>query len=143
MDKLNETLSAIADYTMVCKSMYQTTNNPLTKKMWVDGLRNAIFYNCSSEIFWTGLQTESCSGKPKTKLSKEHQYGLKKLAEEILNSNWTRDEIIEYIKKNAKWNYTTKEENQLLKHNNQDYELLGLKLIKRRKGAKKDNKKIF
>jgi hydroxylamine reductase (hybrid-cluster protein) len=123
--------------------MYQTTNNSLTKKMWVDGLRNAIFYNCSSEIFWTGLQTESCSGKPKTKLSKEHQYGLKKLAEEILNSNWTRDEIIEYIKKNAKWNYTTKEENQLLKHNNQDYELLGLKLIKRRKGAKKDNKKIF
>jgi hypothetical protein len=37
----------------------------------------------------------------------------------------------------AKWNYTTKEENQLLKHNNQNYELLGLRLIKRRKGSKK------
>ena len=143
MDKLNKILNAIADYTMVCKSMYQTTTDPLLKKMWVDGLRNAIFYNCSSEIFWTGLQTEACSGKPKTKLSKEHEYGLKKLAEEILVSNWTKDEIIQYIKVKAKWNYTTKEENQLLKHNNQDYELLGLKLIKRRKGAKKSNKKIF
>jgi len=137
MDKVNKILNAISDYTMVCKSMYQTTTDPLLKKMWVDGLRNAIFYNCSSEIFWTGLQTEACSGKPKTKLSKEHQYGLKRLSEEILQSNWTKDEIIQNIKVKATWNYTTKEENQLLKHNGQDYERLGLKLIKRRKGAKK------
>jgi len=119
MDKINTILEAIADYAMVCKSMYQTSPNPLLKKMWMDGLRNAIFYNCSGEIFWTGLQTEACSGRPKTKLSKEHEYGLKKLSEEILTSNWT------------------KEENQLLKHNNQNYELLGLRLIKRRKGSKK------
>jgi hypothetical protein len=54
-----------------------------------------------------------------------------------LTSNWTKEETIEQIKVKAKWNYTTKEENQLLKHNNQNYELLGLKLIKRRKGSKK------
>lgn len=143
MDKLSEILNAIADYAMVCKSMYQTTSNPHIKKMWMDGLRNAIFYNCSSEIFWTGLQTEACTGKPKSKLSKEHQYGLKKLSEEILNSNWTKYEMIENIKVKAMWNYTTKDENQLLKHNEQNYEKLGLKLIKRRKGAKKQNKKKF
>lgn len=142
MDKLSEILNAIADYAMICKSMYQTSSNPLLKKMWMDGLRNAIFYNCSSETFWTGLQTEACAGKPKSKLSKEHQYGLKKLSEEILTSNWTKDEVIENIKVKAKWNYATKEQNQILKHNGQDYEKLGIKLIKRRKGAKRKNKYI-
>lgn len=142
MNKLNEILNALADYAMVCKSMYQTTSNPHIKKMWMDGLRNAIFYNCSSEIFWTGLQTEACSGRSKTKLSKEHEYGLKRLSEEILTSNWTKDEMIENIKVKAKWNYTTKEENQLLKQNNQNYTILGLRLIKRRKGAKKQNKTL-
>lgn len=142
MNKLNEILNALADYAMVCKSMYQTTSNPHIKKMWMDGLRNAIFYNCSSEIFWTGLQTEACSGRSKTKLSKEHEYGLKRLSEEILMSNWTKDEMIENIKVKAKWNYTTKEENQLLKQNNQNYTILGLRLIKRRKGAKKQNKTL-
>jgi hypothetical protein len=137
MDKINTILEAIADYAMVCKSMYQTSSNPLLKKMWMDGLRNAIFYNCSGEIFWTGLQTEACSGRPKTKLSKEHEYGLKKLSEEILTSNWTKEETVEQIKVKAKWNYTTRDENQLLKQNDQNYELLGLRLIKRRKGSKK------
>lgn len=137
MNKLEEILNSLSDYALICKSMYQTTSNPHLKKMWMDGLRNAIFYNCSTEIFWSGLQTEACSGKPKLKLSKEHEYGLKKLAEEILSSNWTKDEMIEQIKVKAKWNYTTKEENQLLKQNNQNYEFLGLRLIKRRKGSKK------
>ena len=74
---------------------------------------------------------------PKTKLSKEHEYGLKKLSEEILTSNWTKEETVEQIKVKAKWNYTTRDENQLLKQNDQNYELLGLRLIKRRKGSKK------
>lgn len=137
MDKLTQTLNALADYSVVCRSMYQTATNQIVKKMWMDGLRNVIFYNCSTEVFWTGLQTEACAGKSKTKLSKEHEYGLKRLSEEILNSNWTKEEMINQIKEKANWNYTTKEENQLLKQNGQDYEKLGIRLIRRRKGAKK------
>lgn len=137
MDRITHTLNALADYAIVCRSMYQTASDSMVKKMWMDGLRNVIFYNCSTETFWTGLQTEACAGKDKSKLSKEHQYGLKRLTEEILNSNWTKEETIGQIKEKARWNYTTKEENQLLKHNGQDYTALGTRLIRRRKGAKK------
>ena len=73
----------------VRNSFFEEQNRKCTQKS------PKAFYDCSSK-FYEGSN-------------------LKKLSEEILTSNWTKEETIEQIKVKAKWNYTTRDENQLLK----------------------------
>ena len=61
-------------------------------------------------------------GLKKTKLCKEHWYGATQLAEDLMKMDNLNVEIVKnYIHDKLSWNYTTSEENVILKHNNQNY----------------------
>jgi hypothetical protein len=102
-----------------------------------DGIRNNIFYMVNSNEFFTGNYSYDAykfltqyGKKRKGELSKEHHYSLKKLCDEILDTTvrLNTDTITQMIKEKATWNYTTKEENVLLKSNHQSYENCGIRL---------------
>ena len=55
----------------------------------------------------------------------EHWYGATRLALDIMEmKDPTVDKIVYEWTTKLTWNYTTSEENQVLKHNNQDYSLI-------------------
>jgi hypothetical protein len=102
-----------------------------------DGVRNNMFYMVGTNDFFTGNYSYDAykyltqyGNMRHSGLCKEHHYSLKKLTDEILGSKVKLDTntITQMIKEKGTWNYTTKEENVLLKSNNQSYERCGIKL---------------
>ena len=75
---------------------------------------------CKTNQSFTGMITKDALETGQR--VKEHWYGATPLALDIMNmENPTVDEIVNLIKTKLTWNYTTKEENQILRHNGQDY----------------------
>ena len=112
-------IKVLAKYIVMMRNHYNDTTDELMKKFIMDGVRCNTFYQSQTKAFWTGMITKNA--KRTGNKIKEHQHGLKNVAVEVLTSDFTKTEIQKYIEKNATWNYTTKEENQILKSNNQDY----------------------
>ena len=97
---------------------------PLIKRC----IQVACWDKANTQEYFTGMISESAleSGKK----VKEHWYGGTQLALDIMElENPTTDIIINEIKSKLTWNWTTKEENQTLKHNGQDYSKIS-KLVK-------------
>jgi len=79
----------------------------------------------------TGMITEAALDKKqknkKWTPSKEHHYGCTDFAREWMIEALDRDEVIteeeirESVKEKLTWNLTTNEENNILRHNGQDY----------------------
>ena len=78
---------------------------------------------CNTLGFFTGMVSEEALKLPKSKRTKEHAYGMTKLAKDLIAiENPTIDKIKDIILgPNAKYNLTTSEENMILRSNNQDY----------------------
>ena len=112
-------IKVLAEYIVMMRNHYNDTTDELMKKLIMDGVRCNTFYQSQTKDFWTGMITKNA--KRTGDKIKEHRRGLKNVATEVLTSDLTKTEIQKYIRKNATWNYTTKEENQILKSNNQDY----------------------
>jgi hypothetical protein len=93
----------------------------------VDGIRNNIFYMSQTKEFFSGFYSKEAyqfivSGGSHSKLCKEHHYGLKGLTERLIEMNLSNDDMKQFIKQNATYNWTTKDENMQLKLNKQSYE---------------------
>ena len=82
----------------------------------------AAWDSANTNIFWSGKITEAALLVTKSQRCKEHEYGTTALALDILSlEDPTVEEIMNELKTKLVWNWTTREENQILKHNNQDY----------------------
>ena len=89
---------------------------PLIKRC----IQVASWDKANTNEYFTGMISEAAleSGER----VKEHWYGGTQLALDIMElENPTIDTIINEIKTKLTWNYTTAEENQILKYSNQDY----------------------
>ena len=114
MNKLELTAEYILEQLDILK------RNPHLKPLIKRCIQVACWDKANTNEFFTGMISESSleSGKK----VKEHWYGGTQLALDIMDmENPTIDTIINEIKSKLTWNYTTKEENQTLKHNGQDY----------------------
>ena len=136
IDKLNmkqrkKTFEELLDY--ICESIDMLHRNPKLYRFILDGIRNNIFYMASTSEFFTGMYSyyaymHIVDGGSKAELCKEHHYSLKRLCNDIMYSNLSREEIAEVIKSKGTFNLTTKHENQKLKSNKQSYEKSGITL---------------
>jgi hypothetical protein len=130
---MNKTFNHLVDY--IVEQLDLLERRPELYRYISDGIRNNIFYMASTNEFFTGKYSYSAyklladwgNGR-KSELCKEHHYSLKKLCNEIMDSSVRLDKgtIVNMIKEKATWNYTTKEENLLLKSNNQSYKNCGI-----------------
>ena len=77
----------------------------------------------SNNDYFTGLISEEAIRLGKK--SKEHEYGASRFALGLmkiaLERKITEEEVRSAMAKYMTWNYTTSEENTILRHNNQDY----------------------
>ena len=103
-------------------------NHHIHPQIFRRAIQVAAWDGASTKRFWTGLITQEALNSGER--VKEHWYSATKLAEDLINLyggvNWNSSthrfrEIAIQIMSKMTWNYTTKEENQVLKHNNQDY----------------------
>ena len=93
---------------------------PHLKNLIKRNIQVASWDNANTKEYFTGMISEAAleSGER----VKEHWYGGTQLALDIMElENPTMDTIINEIKTKLTWNYTTKEENVILKYSNQDY----------------------
>ena len=94
--------------------------NPHLKPLIKRCIQVASWDKANTKEYFTGMISEAAleSGER----VKEHWYGGTQLALDIMElENPTIDTIINEIKTKLTWNYTTKEENVILKYNGQDY----------------------
>ena len=125
MKQRTKTFDELLDY--ICGCIDMLNRNPKLYRFILDGIRNNIFYMASTKEFFTGLYSYNAyrhvvDGGSKAELCKEHHYSLKRLCNDIMYSNLSRDEISDMIKSKGTFNLTTKEENHILKKNRQSYE---------------------
>ena len=93
---------------------------PHLKNLIKRNIQVASWDKANTKEYFTGMISEAAleSGER----VKEHWYGGTQLALDIMElENPTIDTIINEIKTKLTWNYTTKEENVILKYSNQDY----------------------
>ena len=93
---------------------------PHLKNLIKRNIQVASWDKANTREYFTGMISEAAleSGER----VKEHWYGGTQLALDIMElENPTIDTIINEIKTKLTWNYTTKEENVILKYSNQDY----------------------
>ena len=93
---------------------------PHLKNLIKRNIQVASWDKANTREYFTGMISEAAleSGER----VKEHWYGGTQLALDIMElENPTMDTIINEIKTKLTWNYTTKEENVILKYSNQDY----------------------
>ena len=110
------------------RTCHQTRVLPLAVSRSVQCLYHDI---TGTDEYSTGMITEAALDKKqknkKWTVSKEHHYGGTRFAlewmEESLkrNEDITEEEIRESVKEKLTWNLTTNEENNILRHNGQDY----------------------
>ncbi len=91
-----------------------------------------LFYDVTgTKEYSTGMITEAALDKKQKNKnwspSKEHHYGCTRFVREWMEKSLDRDEVIteeeirESIKEKLTWNLTTNKENNILRHNGQDY----------------------
>lgn len=93
---------------------------PHLKNLIKRNIQVASWDKANTLEYFTGMISEAAleSGER----VKEHWYGGTQLALDIMElENPTMDTIITEIKTKLTWNYTTKEENVILKYSEQDY----------------------
>ena len=77
---------------------------------------------CNTNSYFTGMVSTEALLLPKSKRTKEHLYGMTKLAVDILNiKEPTAENIKAAILDKGRFNLTTANENMILRNNNQDY----------------------
>ena len=124
-----ERLTSTAEYIATQRLLFD--NEPHLKKHIQRAIQVAAWDACQTLAFWTGLQSKQSieSGKK----IREHWYGATQFAEDILNLPLMEaldiEVIIMHLITKLSWNYTTSEENQVLKHNKQDYSMISKMII--------------
>lgn len=109
--------------------LYDEAENTIQQKTISDMVKIWLFYNSSSESFWTGM-TSTAANNPDNKKVKEHLFSNLSSAKYMLSKkpemhqkrfcDLSKVEKICEIIKFMQWNFTTSEENQKLKPE-QDY----------------------
>ena len=118
-------LELAAEY--ILYELEQLKLNPKFKELIKRNIQVIIYDKTQTKEFWTGKVTQAAldCGKKLNKCSKEHWYGLTQLALDIIQmENPTKEKILNQIRTKGTFNYTTSEENRILKHNNQNYALV-------------------
>ena len=93
---------------------------PHLKNLIKRNIQVASWDKANTREYFTGMISEAALENGER--VKEHWYGGTQLALDIMElENPTIDAIINEIKTKLTWNYTTAEENQILKYSNQDY----------------------
>ena len=93
---------------------------PHLKNLIKRNIQVASWDKANTREYFTGMISEAALENGER--VKEHWYGGTQLALDIMElENPTIDTIINEIKTKLTWNYTTKEENVILKYSNQDY----------------------
>ena len=93
---------------------------PHLKQLIKRNIQVGVWDKANTKQFHTGKITKSALENGER--VKEHWYGATQLALDIMDmENPTIDTIVKEIKSKLTWNYTTSEENVILKHNGQDY----------------------
>ena len=93
---------------------------PHLKNLIKRNIQVASWDKANTREYFTGMISEAALENGER--VKEHWYGGTQLALDIMElENPTMDTIINEIKTKLTWNYTTAEENQILKYSNQDY----------------------
>ena len=119
-------LELTAEY--ILEGLKLLKRKPHLKQLIKRNIQVASWDKANTLEYFTGMISEA-SLKSGEKV-KEHWYGGTQLALDIMElENPTIDTIINEIKTKLTWNYTTKEENQILKFSNQDYSKIS-KLVK-------------
>jgi|TARA_B100001094_G_C17660923_1_gene544179 hypothetical protein len=123
-EKMNKTLRY--EFIILLIKTNKASNNKYYK-FFRRAIQVAAWDGANTLAFFTGMITENAKlllsgGLKKTKLCKEHWYGATQLADDLMEMDNLNVEIVKnYIYDKLSWNYTTSEENVILKHNNQDY----------------------
>ena len=123
---LNETQKlerACADYLyIVLKTKEDPGFYPFAKRC----LQNHLTTNlCNTNSYFTGMTSTESLTLPKSKRTKEHHYGMTRLAEDLLSlKNPTPESIKLEILNKGTFNLTTANENMILRNNNQDYSFI-------------------
>ena len=77
---------------------------------------------CNTNSYFTGMISTEALLLPKSERTKEHLYGMTRLAVDILNiKEPTVENIKAAILDKGRFNLTTSKENMTLRNNNQDY----------------------
>mgnify|MGYP006110257853 CR=1 FL=1 len=86
-------------------------------------LQNHLTTNlCNTNSYFTGMTSTESLKLPKSKRTKEHHYGMTRLAKDLLDLvNPTIDAIKTIVLSRGTFNLTTAKENMILRNNNQDY----------------------
>jgi hypothetical protein len=93
---------------------------PHLKNLIKRNIQVASWDKANTREYFTGMISEAALENGER--VKEHWYGGTQLALDIMElENPTIDTIINEIKTKLTWNYTTADENQILKYSNQDY----------------------
>jgi predicted membrane protein len=93
---------------------------PHLKNLIKRNIQVASWDKANTREYFTGMISEAALENGER--VKEHWYGGTQLALDIMElENPTIDTIINDIKTKLTWNYTTADENQILKYSNQDY----------------------
>lgn len=109
-------------YLRMCKDCKEN-NDQATYAYHRRSLQNHLTTTlCNTKAYWTGNITEAALASGAR--TKEHVYGMSRLAEDILALENPTIEAIrsEILSEKSKWNYTTSKENNILKHNGQNYD---------------------
>ncbi len=123
---LNETQKlerACTDYLyIVLKTKEDPGFYPFAKRC----LQNHLTTNlCNTNSYFTGMTSTESLTLPKSKRTKEHHYGMTRLAEDLLSlKNPTPESIKLEILNKGTFNLTTANENMILRNNNQDYSFI-------------------
>lgn len=118
-------LELAAEY--ILDELERLKSKPKFRELIKRNIQVIIYDKTQTKGFWTGKITQAAldSGKKPNQCSKEHWYGLTQLALDIIEmENPTKEKILYEIQTKGTFNYTTSEENRILKHNNQNYELV-------------------
>ena len=86
-------------------------------------LQNHLTTNlCNTNGYFTGMTSTESLKLPKSKRTKEHHYGMTRLAKDLLDLvDPTIDTIKAEVLNKGTFNLTTASENMILRNNNQDY----------------------
>lgn len=118
---MNNHLNLVAEY--ILDELELLKRKPQYRNLIKRNIQVMIWDKANTKKFFTGKISKAAlkSGKK----VKEHWYGATPLAIDIMEmDNPTVESIVSEIETKLTWNYTTKEENYLLKHHNQDYSLI-------------------